>query len=352
MRRLIKSLRVACIAGAASVALFVGCGQPAGQLFPPPLKPMVWPNPPDPARIQYVGQLATTADLHAAVSFGQSFGENVFGKGPTYSMLTPYAVCTDEADRLFVADTNAQIVHVFDLKSRQYSRWAPPNAAKRFSQPVGLAYNVAAHRLYVSDSVAGVIYALDPNGNQVNSFGEGYALRPCGMCFDARTGRLLVADSESHQVLVFTADGKPLGRLGRRGTGLGEFNFPTNVACDSKGLIYVSDSLNFRVQQFSPDLKPIRQLGKKGDSPGYFGQPKGIAVDTQDHLYVIDANFEAVQIFNDQGQLLLDFGQEGTGPAQFQLPAGIWIDRRNRIWIADSYNRRVQVFDFLPETKP
>ena len=40
-------------------------------------------------------------------------------------MLTPYAVCTDGQDRLFVADTNAQTVHVFDLRTRRYEQWKP-----------------------------------------------------------------------------------------------------------------------------------------------------------------------------------------------------------------------------------
>jgi streptogramin lyase len=336
----------ACAAGAA------GCGRKAGELFPPPAKPLVWPAAPDAPRIRYVGQLATSADLHPGVGFGQGLGEALFGKGTVYSMLTPYAVCTDGADRLFVSDSNAQVVHVFNLRTREYTRWAPNVPEKRFSQPVGLAFDPATRYLYVADSVAGLIYIFDANGKTVGAFGQGYALRPCGMAMDVRGHRLFVADSEAHQVLIFTPDGRPIDRLGRRGVAPGEFNFPTNVAVDGQGLIYVADSLNFRIQQFGPDLKPIRQIGKKGDSPGYFSQPKGIAVDYEDHLYVIDANFEVVQIFNSQGALLLDFGQEGSGPGQFQLPAGIFIDHKNRIWVGDSYNRRVQVFDYLPEKKP
>ena len=328
-----------------------GCGQKAGELFPPPAKPLAWPSPPDPPRIRYVGQLATSADLKPAIPFGQSVGESLFGKSPVFSMLTPYAVATDTT-RIFVADSNAQCVHVFDLDTRKYERWTPDNPEKRFAQPVGVAFDSWKRRLYVADSVAGLIYILDQNGKTLASFGQGYAFRPCGLAVDHQAARLFVADSEAHQILMFTLDGQPIGRIGGRGTELGKFNFPTNVAVDRHGLLYVSDSLNFRIQQFTPDLRPVRQIGTKGDAPGYFSQPKGIALDSEDHLYVVDANFEAIQIFNNQGVLLLDFGQEGTAPGQFQLPAGICIDRSNRIWVADSYNRRLQVFDYLPEKKP
>lgn len=328
----------------------LGCGRPAGVVFPPLAKPLIWPPPPERTRIAYVGQLATSADLKPAVPFGQGLGDALFGKRATYSMLTPYAVCTDGGDRLFVADSNAQLVHVFDLKSRQYARWVPDNPEKRFAQPVGLAWDPAG-RLFVADSVAGLIYVFDAKGKPTGTIGRGLVERPCGMAFDLRTIRLFVADAGRHRVAILSPQGHWLGSFGERGAGAGQFNFPTNIATDGQGRVYVSDSLNFRVQQFGSDLKFLRQIGRKGDLPGYFGQPKGVAVDSEDHLYVVDAHFEAVQIFDAQGRLLLDFGQEGHDPGTFWLPAGIFIDAHDRIWTADCYNRRVQVFDYLPEKR-
>lgn len=330
------------------LAVSQGCGKKAGEIFPPLPQPLVWPEPPERARIQYVGQLSSSADLKPAVSFGQQLGEAFMGKNPAKSMLTPYALCTDGANRLFVADSNAQLVHVMDLNTRQYGQWKPNTPQKLFSQPVGIAYDPAGS-LFVADSAGGCVYVFDTSGRNTAQIGHEFLQRPCGLAFDARNERLFVADTGSHQVIVLTRDGRLIKRLGARGTALGEFNFPTNVTLDSQGRLYVSDSLNFRVQQFSPDLVPIRAIGSQGDMPGYFAQPKGVAVDSQDHLYVVDANFELVQIFDSDGQLLLHFGQEGREPGEFWLPAGIFIDPSHRIWIADAYNRRVQVFDFLPE---
>jgi DNA-binding beta-propeller fold protein YncE len=329
----------------------VGCAKPAGEIFPKRNPPLVWPPPPERARIMYIGQLAASADLKPAVPFGQGFGNAVFGKQPIKSMLTPYALCTDGKDRLFVADSNAQLVHVFDLKTRKYAQWRPGGSEKRFSQPVGIAYDPSGTgRLFVADSAAATIFVFDAKSSTSHgTIGSDFLQRPCGMAFDAVNRRLFVADSGSHQVVVLSIEGNLLDRLGRRGTALGQFNFPTNVALDSQGRLYVSDSLNFRIQQFGPDLRAIRQIGRKGDMPGYFGQPKGVAVDSENHLYVVDANFENVQIFDDAGNVLMDFGNEGRGDGQFWLPAGLFIDNRNRIWIADSYNRRVQVFQYLPE---
>ena len=326
-----------------------GCGTPAGVIFPEVNPPLLWPPPPDAPRIRYVGQLASEADLKPAVSAAQSLHNALFGGARDRVMVNPYALCTDGANRLFVTDISSQVVHVLNLDTRQYAQWGP-GQGKKFSWPVGIAYDPSG-RLLVADSEAGIVDILDNQGNLSGQIGKGILKRPCGLAFDAAGGRLFVADSQLHQVLVFGHNGALLARVGSRGTDLGQFNFPTNVALDHQGRLYVSDSLNYRIQQFGPDLLPIREIGSKGDRPGYFSQPKGIAVDSQDHLYVIDARFESVQIFDADGHVLLDFGgvKEGSDPGKFSLPAGIFIDFRNRIWIADQYNNCVQVFDYLPE---
>ena len=349
-KRNITSFWVAAIL-VAIVAAVEGCAKPAGVLFPLPEKRIFWPAPPEMARVRYVGQLATSRDHKAPVSFGERLGKTLFVSKSAFSMLSPYALCTDGHDRLFVADSNAQCVHVFDMKTRKYTHWAPRNANKRFDQPVGIAYDPAG-RLFVSDSVAKLIYVFDKTGKEIAQIGAGYLTRPAGLAFDPQGQRLFAADVGAHNILIFSAAGQPLARLGHRGTRLGEFNFPTNVAIDAHGRLYVSDSLNFRVQQFSPDFRSTIQIGRKGDMPGYFSQPKGIAIDSDDHIYVVDANFESVQIFDANGELLLDFGSEGAGAGEFWLPAGVFIDSTNRIWVADTYNRRVQVFDYLPEGTP
>jgi DNA-binding beta-propeller fold protein YncE len=326
--------------------LVSGCQSP-GVIFPPVENAPQFPAPPEVTRISYVGQLATDADLKPGRNFFTTMGQSLFGKDEEHSMLTPFGICTDGKDRLFVSDSNAQVVHVFDLNSRQYFIWKP-GEKRNFSQPVALAWDPAG-RLLVADSVAGTILVFDGSGKLLAEWGKGILARPCGVAIDPASHRIFVVDTGAHQLVVLSSNGELERKVGQRGTGLGQFNFPTHVAIDHAGRVYVSDTLNFRVQQFSPDLKPIRQIGSKGDLPGYFSQPKAIAVDSQDHLYVIDSNFEAVQIFNSEGRLLMDFGEEGRGMAEFWLPGGIFIDAHDRIWIADSYNRRIQVFDYHAE---
>lgn len=336
---------------ALAAVLVAGCGQPQGVIFEPLEEPLQWPPPPAQARIEYTGQLRTDRDLKPGRSFLQGLGAGLFGESPARSMLTPYAVADDGAGRVFVADTNAQVVHVFDLETRTYARWPAGEDPVLLGQPLGVAWDAGRERLLVADGAAGEIVVLDGEGHRTGSLGPAMK-RPCGIAVDPPTGRVFVADVAAHEMLALDGEGSVLQRLGGRGTEPGQFNFPTNVAVDSRSRLYVSDSLNFRVQVFTPDLAPLRQVGSHGDLPGYFSQPKGIALDSEDHLYVVDAHFESVQIFDDEGRLLLAFGREGHGPGEFWLPAGIHIDSSDRIWIADSYNRRVQVFQYLREDAP
>jgi DNA-binding beta-propeller fold protein YncE len=339
---------VARVSLARLVLCLCGCGTRPGQIFIPPSPPIVFPPPPEPTRISWVGQLITEADLKPGKSGLKGIQEALFGKEPTRSMLTPMALCTDGKSRLFVADSNAQLVHVFDLDTRKYAQWKPAKGAV-FSQPVGVAWDPAG-RLLVSDSAASTVFVFDNAGNLTAEWSGDRFQRPCGIAFDAPRNRVLVVDAGAHELVELSPAGDVTRRVGRRGGALGEFNYPTQLAVDRNGRVYVSDTLNFRIQQFSPDLKPLRQIGSHGDLPGYFASPKGVATDSENHLYVIDAQFETVQIFDDRGQLLLDFGEEGTHPAEFWLPTGIFIDPADRIWVADSYNRRVQVFDYHRQT--
>jgi len=335
-------------------AAMTGCSQPKGIIFKPLAEPLVWPSPPESPRIQFVGSLRTDKDLKPAKSFTKKFSESLFGKKSAHSMLTPYALTSDGHGRIFACDSNAQVIHVFDLNTRRYEQWkpdgppSPDGKIPSFAQPVGIAYD-GRDRLLVTDAAANRIYVFDSTGHAMGTIADGLLDKPSGIAVDPETNRIFIANTGTHQVLVLSPEGVLIRRIGHRGTKLGEFNFPTNLAISHHGLLYVSDTLNFRVQVFDRNLNPIRQVGQKGDLPGYFSHPKGIAVDSQDHLYVIDAHFESVQIFDDQGRLLLTFGEEGHTEGQFWLPTGIYIDQQDQIWIADSYNQRLEVFAYLAE---
>jgi DNA-binding beta-propeller fold protein YncE len=316
-----------------------------GPLPPPnwnhPEVALVWPEHPEPARIEYMGVLRTPADLGRKPGLYQRIKNAVFGTDQK-ALLKPIAVAKNAAGVLAVADPSLFVVHLFDLDRRSYSRIGE-GSTSFLQSPIGVAIDDSG-QIYVADSVLSKIFVFDASRNLIAEFGEGELTRPTGVVLDPTQEHLYVVDTVGCEVVKFDLSGRVVNRFGRRGFGPAEFNSPTFVAVAPDGSISVSDSLNFRIQRFRPDGTLIASFGLPGDGAGHFARPKGIATDTEGRIYVVDAAFENIQIFDPDGTLLLPFGGPGTGPGQFSLPGGLFIDSTNTIWVADVYNQRIQVF--------
>lgn len=323
------------------VAAFAGCARPAGPVFPRVDPPIVFPPPPDVARIEYVGELRTDRDLKPAASGWKVLGEALTGPPPERAVSAPAGIFVTDAQRVYVTDPPQRCVHLFELESRIYRAWTTAGP-----QPLGIPADVAAHagRVYVTDSARGVVDVFDESGGFLKTWSGLKLQRPVGIAIDAARGRFFVVDAAAHQCIVASVDGEEIGRFGSRGDAPGQFNFPTFVAFDPALGVLVTDSMNARVQRFDADGRFVDAFGRKGDGAGDLSLPKGVACDRGEHIYVADAHFENVQVFTPQGRLLFAFGREGQAPGQFWLPSKIVIDSRRRLWVADSYNRRVQVF--------
>jgi sugar lactone lactonase YvrE len=332
----------------AAVALAGACAFATG----PPRKPawnnpelrLVWPRPPEPPRIEYLGVLRSPTDLGRKIGLTERLIAALFGEDDT-AMVKPIAVAKNGKGMLVVADPGVPTVHLFDLERREYER-LDGELASLLRSPVGVAVS-DTDRVYVADSVQGKVFVFNRRRKLIAELGQGVLVRPTGLALSPGQERLYVVDTVACRVVVFDHAGREVARFGRRGGGLGEFNAPTHVSVGPDGTIGVSDSLNFRVQTFRPDGTPLSTFGEPGDGAGDFARPKGVATDTFGRFYVVDAAFENVQIFDPDGTLLLAFGSPGTGPGEFFLPSGLFLDPTNTVWVADSFNQRVQVFRLL-----
>jgi len=65
-----------------------------------------------------------------------------------------------------------------------------------------------------------------------------------------KAGHLMVCDSQNHRVQVFELSGKFVKMFGKKGSGIGEFNWPFTTAVLSDGRIVVTDLWNHRIQIF------------------------------------------------------------------------------------------------------
>ncbi|MFQ5461689.1 MAG: 6-bladed beta-propeller [Phycisphaerae bacterium] len=321
----------------------LGCATPQGVLFAPVDTPRVWPAPPDLPRIKYVGEMASSSDLHAGRTAKEGFLAAMRGPRPPIKFSSPQALAVDHGTLLAVADAAGGAVHLVDLKNRTYVV-SLGSASHRLGTPSGVAW--AGGTLFVTDAQRGEVAVFNTTGRLLRTFGQDDLERPVGIAYLPDRKELVVVDGGHHRLVVFGLDGGRVRRIGQRGSEPGSFNFPTHI-CQGRGMLVVADSGNFRVQILDEEGRWIRTIGQKGDGAGDFALPKGVAFDSEAHIYVVDAQFENVQVFDMQGRLLMAFGEEGRGIGQFWLPAGLAIDAEDRIWVADSGNHRVAVLQYL-----
>jgi sugar lactone lactonase YvrE len=329
------------IAALALITL-VACVPPASA--PADDTPLVWPPEPAPPRLAFVRAFSRPDDLGIAKSLLQKLADVLFG-GSEARLVRPMAVVA-AGTTLFVADPGAKGVHRLDPAEGKYELIGAEGGVP-LASPVALARG-ADGEIYVSDSARGRVYVLRPGAKAMAPLELGAVLRqPTGIAYDRVARRLIVVDTAAHQIHFFNPDGSLAASVGRRGSGDGEFNFPTLLWRAPDGRLYVTDSLNFRIQILDAQGAFLSKFGKAGDASGDLARQKGVATDRYGHIYVVDALFNAVQIFDPSGRYLLSVGDLGTERGEFWLPTGIFITEDDTIYIADSYNRRVQVLRYI-----
>ena len=199
--------------------------------------------------------------------------------------------------------------------------------------------------------------------------------QPQGLFYDA-AGRLLVADTHNHRVLIFSPELKLLKAIGREGNGPGEFSLPADVAVDGRGRLVVVEFGNHRVQILSKDGAPIKTIGgpKAGSEDGQFRRPTKVTVDENDNLIVTDTWNHRLQVFARDGKHLFTLanrtgampialvkpGKDGkkkpkdwqrTDPGQLNEPGGVFYDRKlKRLFLANGWNCRAEVLDYDSKT--
>ena len=186
--------------------------------------------------------------------------------------------------------------------------------------------------------------------------GNGQFNYPRNIAFDSK-GNMFVVDSDGARVEKFDSEGKFLlawgsksldGTIGQAGT----FNQPWGIAVDKSGNVYVADTWNHRIQKFDSNGKFLLMWGTNGDTKGIANQnptqfygPRSVVADGQGNVLVMDTGNKRVLKFDANGNPLAQFGGVGADTGKFQEPVGLAIDKDGNIFVADTWNLRIQKFD-------
>jgi DNA-binding beta-propeller fold protein YncE len=174
--------------------------------------------------------------------------------------------------------------------------------------------------------------------------------KPTGMSLH-KDGRLFVADTHYHRVVIFSREGRQIGEFGKYGQEGGCFIYPTDVAFTPDGRIFVSEyGGNDRISVFTGEGVFLWAFGAPGTGEGQFSRPAALCVDeTRGRLYVADACNHRVGVYDLEGRLMSYIGSAGLGPGQLRYPYGLSLLADGSIVVCEYGNNRLQVFS--PEGK-
>lgn len=312
---------------------------------------LVYPAPPDDPRFYYERMIMSSADVEPIPEEARlRYLLTGAAAAEATPMSKPYAVAVHRG-RVFVTDTGGRDVKVFDYPGRRFFRIMETSEGA-LGKPLGIDVD-AQGRVYVADATRKAVYVFDRDGKYLSKIGDAKKFdRLTSVTVNPEGTRVYTVDiggvsSDKHRVMVFNGQtGEHLFDIGSRGSELGNFNLPRDLAIGKHGKLYVVDGGNFRIQVFDADGKYLNSWGKVGKQLGDFARPKEIATDPEGNVYVIDAAFGNFQIFSPDGELLMFIGDrsEGNGPARYMLPSGIFADEDGRVYVVDQWFRKVDVF--------
>jgi len=170
-----------------------------------------------------------------------------------------------------------------------------------FLSPSGMVYDENKERLYVSDTMAHIVKVFDKDGNPLFTIGkrgsqDGEFNFPSYLAVD-KNSKLYVVDAFNFRVQIFDSEGKFIKKFGRLGDSSGYFSRPHGIAVDSEGHIYVVDAAFNNYQIFNEEGKLLLWVGRTGKNPGQFYLPSGMYIDNKDTIYVSDSFNRRIQVF-------------------------------------------------------
>jgi DNA-binding beta-propeller fold protein YncE len=232
---------------------------------------------------------------------------DVLGTKGAVRLKNPLGLEMGRQGTIFVADVGLKQVVAFDPEGKLQAAYGRRG---ELTNPTDAALSPDGTRLFVADSKAHKIIIFDrESGQLLSSFGErgdqeGKFNFPTSLTFDS-DGNLYVVDQINSRVQVLTEEGEFLDSYGELGVGFGNFVRPKDIAVDEVGLIYVTDAAFNNVQLFDTDFTLLTFVGDGGRGPGQFNIASGVAVHG-DEFAVVDQLNARVQIF----QFLTSKGRE------------------------------------------
>lgn len=230
-----------------------------------------------------------------------------------------------------------------EFRISRFETWKVPAAGRSLPAPRALFADKDDTIFALDDAGRVLVYA--PDGKLITQwYMPDYTIgRPEGIV-KLLDGRIAVADTHYHRVVIFTADltGEVSHIFGEEGNGNCQFVFPVSVAQDPSGFLYVGEyGDRQRIQKFQVDGTYVTQFGQHGTGDGEFQRPSAI-VWRDGTVYAVDAFNNRIQQFTDDGKFLRVISPPATSdPLEFPYDLNVTAD--GRMFIVENKGARLTV---------
>jgi DNA-binding beta-propeller fold protein YncE len=219
----------------------------------------------------------------------------------------------------------------------------------QFNWPRGQAVDLATGNIWVANTKQYNIHVINPTtcggagaNSKFGTFGTGVGQFnwPYDIAIRQSDRIAFIADTNNHRIVTYdVATRTYISTFGTQGIGTGQFKFPSAVDIDpANGHLLVADSGNNRIVELSDTGG--KNLQVTNTFTGGFTGPDGVAADANGDIYVADTGNNRVVILSPAGSVLESF----SGPTGLNHPEAIAVAPNGEIYVADTYNDRVQVF--------
>ena len=206
--------------------------------------------------------------------------------------------------------------------------------------PNGIAIETNSNQIYVTeggtlpDSLAR-ISIWSEGGEYLNSFTHQELRLPYGIAIHGEC--VYVSDVGARAVFLFRIGNsiELVTKIGTRGSGIGQFNTPYNLAISNNGDVYVADYSNNRISILDSSLHYIRTLTQE-----HINRPRDVKL-TDNTVYVLCHMSPCILVFSYGGELIRSVITRGIQINYFYY---FCIDAAENIIISDSGFHSIKIF--------
>ena len=258
---------------------------------------------------------------------GTAEGElvKIIGRG---TLKNPKGVFVTKNGNVYVADRDAERIFVFSSDGELLEEYGKPTSPLYGDEvkflPIKIVVNDAGIMFVVCESNTNGVVEISPTdgGTFLGYFGTNYA----STSLTTIIYRAILTDAQRAKMVSNIP------------------STPTNLAIDSKGLIYTVTRGNQ-----NDTLKRLNIAGTNLISHPdgtYADTPAAVAAGNHDNVYVADQQGYIFE-YNNEGEMLFVFGGPNDGTQRVGLStmvSGIALDNQDRIYVLDSDKAQVQIY--------